>query len=72
MGYGESVTIDSITIKTKEPIGHSLLLTNNDSVKHEGFIRREYVESVTVVINGFTCHMDADMFFKTIDEAFKW
>jgi len=63
---------DSITIKTKEPIGHSLLLTNNDGVKHEGSIRREYVESVTVVINGFTCHMDADMFFKTIDEAFKW
>ena len=62
---------DSITIKSKDPVGHSLLLTN-DGVKHEAFISHEAVESITVVVNGFACHMTADEFFKIIDEAFKW
>lgn len=52
---------------------NSITLTADEKgTKHEVYVYGENLESVTVVVRGFTCKMRADEFFRIIDEAFKW
>jgi hypothetical protein len=59
---------DSIQIEYSLYGTETLQRTRTDTIA----LRREEVDKVTVVSNGFTCEMDADHFFKIIHEAFQW
>lgn len=40
--------------------------------KRLSVFNRNEIDTVTVVVRGFTCSMSTDTFFKIVDEAFKW
>jgi len=40
--------------------------------KRLSVFNRSEINTVTVVVRGFTCSMSTDTFFQIVDEAFKW
>ena len=63
---------DKIIIRTNEEIfTDGTILTTGDPL-YGVTIKGTNLESIVVIVNGFTCKMTAEEFFKIIDEAHKW